>query len=135
MTTAIRMPSWCAASQAQQSGLNVLLTRCWGVQMQRAHECETHTGAAEADAGAADGAEVRFILRCTGIGTVAPLSTGNAQEVDPLEAFMAEINQEAKAEPAKARPEQAGLELEEDDNMTSFLEVLLSSTCCSSILH
>ena len=45
------------------------------------------------------------------------------QEVDPLEAFMAEINQEAKAEPVNARPQKASLELDEEDNMTSFIEV------------
>ena len=48
-----------------------------------------------------------------------------AQEDDPLEAFMAEINQEVKVEPSRKpkQPLRAGLDLEEDDNMTSFIEV------------
>ena len=47
------------------------------------------------------------------------------QEDDPLEAFMAEINQEVKDEPSRKakQPPRAGLDLEEDDNMTSFIEV------------
>lgn len=45
-------------------------------------------------------------------------------EDDPLEAFMAEIAEEVKADKpsAKAKPK-AGIELDEDDNVADFLEV------------
>lgn len=45
------------------------------------------------------------------------------QEADPLDAFMAEINQEVTADkPSQAKPARE-LELDEDDPVASFMEV------------
>lgn len=49
-----------------------------------------------------------------------------ADEVDPLESFMAEMSQEAKTvKPAAPQPK-PGLELDDDDNVADYLEVLRS---------
>ncbi len=50
-------------------------------------------------------------------------------EDDPLEAFMAGIAEEVKADKptAKAKPK-AGIELDDDDNVADFLEVRIHST-------
>ena len=47
-------------------------------------------------------------------------------EDDPLDAFMAEINQEVKADkPAAVKPK-GDLELDEEDNVADYMEV----RCC-----
>lgn len=122
--TATRIPSWCARLQHCPCWSSAVTDVCIGaVQVQRARECETNTGTAEAPQSA--GAEACFMLadRHDRLRLHAMLHESCMQEDDPLEAFMAEINQETKAEPASVKPQKASLELDEEDNMTSFIEV------------
>ena len=46
------------------------------------------------------------------------------EEDDPLDAFMADINEEVKADKPSVKPKpKAGMELDEEDNVADFLEV------------
>ncbi len=64
-------------------------------------------------------------------------------EVDPLESFMAEMAQEVTHEKSAAPRPKPGLELDDDDNVADFLEVIssvvlvhyLKSTVCCCCTH
>ena len=45
------------------------------------------------------------------------------EEDDPLESFMAEMQEEAKAEKPTAPKQKPGLELDDDDNVADYMEV------------
>ena len=52
-------------------------------------------------------------------------------EVDPLESFMAEMAQEVTHKKPAAPQPKPGLELDDDDNVADFLEVLSSCALCT----
>lgn len=53
-------------------------------------------------------------------------------EDDPLESFMAEMQEEAKAEKPSAAKQKPGLELDDDDNVADYMEVNIATLLPSS---
>lgn len=51
---------------------------------------------------------------------------GDVEEEDPLDLFMMGINQEVKDDKPTGRKPKPGLELDDDDDVAGFLEVIIS---------